>query len=114
MMSETPKDRHEEQSAALPDRRKFLAVGAGVTAATLLSCNTRSDAAPGAQAAAGATTAAGNAPQNTPRPGRRRLGKLEVSEIGMADAAGRGGTSSFFDHRDPAMVKWLSEAQRET
>ena len=24
------------------------------------------------------------------------------------------GTSSFFDHRDPAMVKWLSEAQRPT
>ena len=24
------------------------------------------------------------------------------------------GTSSFFDHRDPAMVKWLSEAVRKT
>jgi len=24
------------------------------------------------------------------------------------------GASSFFDHRDPAMVKWLSEAQRPT
>ena len=24
------------------------------------------------------------------------------------------GKSSFFDHRDPAMVKWLSEAQRST
>ena len=24
------------------------------------------------------------------------------------------GTSSFFDHRDPAMVKWLSEAVRPT
>jgi len=24
------------------------------------------------------------------------------------------GTSSFFDHRDPAMVKWLSEANRPT
>jgi 2,5-diketo-D-gluconate reductase A len=24
------------------------------------------------------------------------------------------GTSSFFDHRDPKMVKWLSEAQRPT
>lgn len=24
------------------------------------------------------------------------------------------GASSFFDHRDPAMVKWLSEAKRPT
>jgi 2,5-diketo-D-gluconate reductase A len=34
----------------------------------------------------------------------------EMSSIETLDT----GTSSFFDHRDPAMVKWLSEAQRET
>jgi len=34
----------------------------------------------------------------------------EMSSIETLDT----GTSSFFDHRDPAMVKWLSEAQRPT
>ncbi|MEA2465399.1 MAG: 2,5-diketo-D-gluconate reductase [Acidobacteriota bacterium] len=34
----------------------------------------------------------------------------EMSSIATLDT----GTSSFFDHRDPAMVKWLSEAVRPT
>jgi 2,5-diketo-D-gluconate reductase A len=34
----------------------------------------------------------------------------EMSSIATLDT----GTSSFFDHRDPAMVKWLSEAKRPT
>jgi 2,5-diketo-D-gluconate reductase A len=34
----------------------------------------------------------------------------EMNAIATLDT----GTSSFFDHRDPAMVKWLSEAQRPT
>jgi len=34
----------------------------------------------------------------------------EMSSIATLDTA----TSSFFDHRDPKMVKWLSEAQRPT
>ncbi|MCU1227668.1 MAG: Dienelactone hydrolase-related enzyme [Acidobacteria bacterium] len=34
----------------------------------------------------------------------------EMSSIATLDT----GTSSFFDHRDPATVKWLSEAQRPT
>jgi 2,5-diketo-D-gluconate reductase A len=34
----------------------------------------------------------------------------EMSAIATLDT----GTSSFFDHRDPAMVKWLSEAKRPT
>jgi 2,5-diketo-D-gluconate reductase A len=38
------------------------------------------------------------------------LGPDEMSSIAALDT----GTSSFFDHRDPAMVKWLSEAQRPT
>ncbi len=80
-MSETPKDQNEEQRAALPDRRKFLVTGAAA-AATLVSCTSFSTAGPGTQKAAATTTAAGGAQQNV-RPGRRRLGKLEVSEIGM-------------------------------
>jgi len=38
------------------------------------------------------------------------LGADEMSAIATLDT----GASSFFDHRDPAMVKWLSEAQRPT
>ena len=38
------------------------------------------------------------------------LSSDEMSSIATLDT----GTSSFFDHRDPAMVKWLSEAQRPT
>jgi 2,5-diketo-D-gluconate reductase A len=38
------------------------------------------------------------------------LGPDDMSAISTLDT----GTSSFFDHRDPAMVKWLSEAQRPT
>jgi len=34
----------------------------------------------------------------------------EMRAIGTLDT----GTSSFFDHRDPAMVTWLSEAVRPT
>jgi 2,5-diketo-D-gluconate reductase A len=34
----------------------------------------------------------------------------ELSSIATLDT----GTSSFFDHRDPTMVKWLSEAKRPT
>jgi 2,5-diketo-D-gluconate reductase A len=34
----------------------------------------------------------------------------EMTSIATLDT----GTSSFFDHRNPAMVKWLSEAQRPT
>lgn len=34
----------------------------------------------------------------------------EMQSIATLDT----GTSSFFDHRDPAMVKWLSEAKRPT
>ena len=34
----------------------------------------------------------------------------EMTSIATLDT----GTSSFFDHRDPAMVKWLSEAKRPT
>jgi aryl-alcohol dehydrogenase-like predicted oxidoreductase len=79
-MSKTPNDQHEQQNPTLPDRRKFLAAGAGVAAATLLSRNARSTAAPAEQAAT--TTASGNAHQDV-RPGRRKLGQLEVSSVGL-------------------------------
>ncbi len=83
-MSEESTAQHEEHPSVMPDRRKFLVLGSAAAAATVLSCSSLSDAAPGAQAATATTTGAGgSAPQNTPRPGRRRLGKLEVSEIGM-------------------------------
>jgi len=36
--------------------------------------------------------------------------KHEMRSIATLDT----GKSSFFDHRDPAMVKWLSEAVRNT
>lgn len=38
------------------------------------------------------------------------LTEPEMSSIATLDT----GKSSFFDHRDPAMVKWLSQAQRPT
>lgn len=38
------------------------------------------------------------------------LSPEDMSAIATLDT----GTSSFFDHRDPAMVKWLSEAKRAT
>lgn len=34
----------------------------------------------------------------------------EMSSIATLDT----GASLFFDHRDPAMIKWLSEAKRAT
>src|SRR5688500_9446676 len=77
-MSDALKDQHEEHGPAMPDRRQFLVAGAGLAAASLLSCNSLSSAAPGAQAATGA----GSAKQDV-RPGRRRLGALEVSSIGI-------------------------------
>ena len=39
-----------------------------------------------------------------------QLTAKEMNAIATLDT----GTSSFFDHRDPAMVKWLSEAKRPT
>ncbi|PYQ31348.1 MAG: aldo/keto reductase [Acidobacteria bacterium] len=81
-MNDTSNDKNEEQSLPLPDRRRFFAMSAGAAAAALVACNSLGSAGSGAQAAAGTTTAAGS-PQPNARPGRRRLGDLEVSEIGM-------------------------------
>ena len=61
----------------MPDRRKFFVAGAGVAAASLLN---RIPAV--AQAQVVGTTGTGS-PQQRLRPGRRRLGALEVSSVGL-------------------------------
>jgi aryl-alcohol dehydrogenase-like predicted oxidoreductase len=76
-MSETANDQHEEHGPAMPDRRMFLVAGAGVAAASLLT------GIPGAaqtQAQAGQPV---RGMQQDARPGRRKLGALEVSSIGL-------------------------------
>lgn len=76
-MSETRKDEQGERGPAMPGRRKFFVAGAGVAAASLLN---RIPAV--AQAQALGTTGTGS-PQQHLRPGRRRLGTLEVSSVGL-------------------------------
>jgi hypothetical protein len=62
--------KNKESDTPLPDRRTFLALGAGVAAASVLSCSSLS-------------SAAGGSTQPDLRPGRRRLGQLEVSSVGL-------------------------------
>lgn len=76
-MSETRKDEQGERGPAMPGRREFFAAGAGVAAASLLN---RIPAV--AQSRALGTTGTGS-PQQHLRPGRRRLGALEVSSVGL-------------------------------
>ena len=80
-MSETVNDEHAEQTAAMPDRRRFLVASAGVAAGSLLTGIPAVAHAQPAQPARGAT-GTGSA-REAVRPGRRRLGKLEVSSIGL-------------------------------
>jgi aryl-alcohol dehydrogenase-like predicted oxidoreductase len=75
VMSETLKV--EAGGAAMPDRRKFLAVSTGVAAASLFGCSSLGSAAADTSSTAAATS------QPALRPGRRRLGTLEVSSIGI-------------------------------
>jgi aryl-alcohol dehydrogenase-like predicted oxidoreductase len=80
-MSETRKDEQGEHGLTMPDRRKFLVTGAGVAAASLLTrIPAVAQAQPGPTAAA--TTGTGS-PQQGLRPGRRKLGALEVSSVGL-------------------------------
>lgn len=72
-MSETRKDDPGERGPAIPGRRKFLVAGAGVAAASFLN---RIPSVAHAQALG--TTGTGS-PQQHLRPGRRKLGALEVS-----------------------------------
>jgi aryl-alcohol dehydrogenase-like predicted oxidoreductase len=63
------------------NRREFLVTGAGATAVALAGCNSVNSAAPGVQAAA--EPGFSSYPERDLRPGRRRLGQLEVSSIGL-------------------------------
>jgi len=72
-MSKTVQDEHEERGPAMPDRRRFLAAGAGVAAGSLLT---------GIPAVAQAAQTARPGREDV-HPGRRRLGKLEVSSVGL-------------------------------
>src|SRR5436190_10445049 len=60
------------ETTVMPDRRAFLVADAGVAAASVLS----------ATPTAAQTTVASKAQQDA-RPGRRKLGTLEVSSIGL-------------------------------
>src|SRR6185436_10920631 len=74
-MSKTVKD-EGEHGPAMPDRRTFLVAGAGVAAGSLLT------GIPALAQAARGMTDTGSAREDV-RPGRRRLGKLEVSNVGL-------------------------------
>ena len=72
-MTNPQNDRSEEDSLALPSRRKFLASGLGVAAASLLPGNI-AGAQTREERTAGASPTLG---------GRRKLGSLEVSSVGL-------------------------------
>ena len=73
-----------ENGPAMPDRRKFLAAGLGLAAASLLTRMPTGAHAQQAGQAAGAQGAPGaNSPQQAAPKERRRLGSLEVSALGF-------------------------------
>jgi aryl-alcohol dehydrogenase-like predicted oxidoreductase len=78
-MNEKNNVQHEEQSAAKPDRRTFLVAGATVAAASLVGCASASLGS-GPQPALGAR---GGSAQPHVEIGRRKLGPLEVSSVGL-------------------------------
>lgn len=80
-MSERTEDRNEAHAAAMPDRRRFLVTGAGLAAASVLTAIPAVSHAQAAEPAGG--TAGTGGPRQDARPGRRRLGKLEVSSVGL-------------------------------
>jgi aryl-alcohol dehydrogenase-like predicted oxidoreductase len=79
-MSERSKDQQGAHAFAMPDRREFLVTGAGVAAASVLGIPVVSHAHDGEPARG--TTVTGSPPLDV-RPGRRRIGKLEVSSVGL-------------------------------
>jgi aryl-alcohol dehydrogenase-like predicted oxidoreductase len=79
-MSELLNDPLGVHGPAMPDRRKLLVAGAGVAAASLL---TGIPSVAHAQAGQPARDTTGTGPQQDARPGRRKLGALEVSSIGL-------------------------------
>ena len=80
-MSERTEDQNEAHAAAMPDRRRFLVTGAGLAAASVLTAIPGISHAQAAEPAGG--TAGTGGPRQDARPGRRRLGKLEVSSVGL-------------------------------
>jgi len=80
-MDKPRKDQPEEKDLALPSRRKFLATGLGLAAASLLPSLPAKVQAQAAQPAQGATSAQRSS-RSTPI-GCRKLGPLEVSSIGL-------------------------------
>ena len=77
-MTEKTKDQQTEHTPAGANRRTFLVAGATVAAASLAACTSGTI---GAQSTSGVPNT--GATQSRADLGRRRLGKLEVSEIGM-------------------------------
>ena len=80
-MSNTQNDQTEENDLPLPSRRQFLTTGLGLAAASLLSSMPARVQAQAAQPAHGATSAQSSV-RSTPL-GRRKLGRLEVSSVGL-------------------------------
>lgn len=76
-MSNNGDDRARENDPAKSGRRDFLGLGMGLAAASLLTRVTA-----GAQVG-GPNTSAGRGETSPARDGRRRLGSLEVSSVGL-------------------------------
>jgi aryl-alcohol dehydrogenase-like predicted oxidoreductase len=76
-MSNTPDEQTVDNDLALPSRRKFLATGLGLAAASLLPFIPDK-----AQAQTGQTSSVAMPVLSAPR-GRSRLGSLEVSSVGL-------------------------------
>ena len=77
-MTEKAKEQQTEHAPAEANRRAFLVAGATVAAASLAAC---ASGTIGAQSTSGVPNTGGT--QSRADIGRRRLGKLEVSEIGL-------------------------------
>jgi len=80
-MNSTQNDHAQEDSPAMLDRRKFLIAGAGVAAASLFPHISAAVQAQEGHSSIGSTGSA--SPQQTTSFGSRKLGKLDVSSIGL-------------------------------
>src|SRR2546423_11079093 len=77
-MNEAPKDHQHTKPPARPDRRTFLVTGATVAAASLVGC---ASTGLGSATSAASSTPTGSTPHA--EIGRRKLGTLEVSSVGI-------------------------------
>ena len=80
-MNNSQNDQSEENDLALPSRRKFLVSGLGLAAASLLPPMPGRAQAQAERHAAG--TASAQSSMNSTPVGRRKLGNLEVSSVGL-------------------------------